>query len=95
MAISAGRLTQMISVLNPVLTRNAAGEMTEEWVSCGKIHADISGTGSRELMQYGADLAQAEIRIRGLGGSWPRFLSRSATDDAKRCVSILQRHRRH
>lgn len=35
MAISAGRLTQMISVLNPVLTRNAAGEMTEEWVSCG------------------------------------------------------------
>ncbi|EFE8004237.1 TPA: head-tail adaptor protein, partial [Escherichia coli] len=41
MAISAGRLTQMISVLNPVLTRNAAGEMTEEWVSCGKIHADI------------------------------------------------------
>ncbi|EOL2306243.1 hypothetical protein E9047_005593, partial [Escherichia coli] len=24
MAISAGRLTQMISVLNPVLTRNAA-----------------------------------------------------------------------
>ncbi|ENW8500722.1 hypothetical protein OSK71_28135, partial [Escherichia coli] len=25
MAISAGRLTQMISVLNPVLTRNAAG----------------------------------------------------------------------
>ncbi|ENU7497615.1 hypothetical protein ACOYZT_005530, partial [Escherichia coli] len=26
MAISAGRLTQMISVLNPVLTRNAAGE---------------------------------------------------------------------
>ncbi len=33
MAISAGRLTQMISVLNPVLTRNAAGEMTEEWVS--------------------------------------------------------------
>ncbi|ENZ0043244.1 hypothetical protein ABU95_RS24405, partial [Escherichia coli] len=28
MAISAGRLTQMISVLNPVLTRNAAGEMT-------------------------------------------------------------------
>ncbi|ENT8514582.1 hypothetical protein U9452_25470, partial [Escherichia coli] len=27
MAISAGRLTQMISVLNPVLTRNAAGEM--------------------------------------------------------------------
>ncbi|MCM4957995.1 hypothetical protein MMN87_27750, partial [Escherichia coli] len=31
MAISAGRLTQMISVLNPVLTRNAAVEMTEEW----------------------------------------------------------------
>ncbi|EOQ1604621.1 hypothetical protein NK332_RS24955, partial [Escherichia coli] len=30
MAIYAGRLTQMISVLNPVLTRNAAGEMTEE-----------------------------------------------------------------
>ena len=30
MAISAGRLTQMISVLKPVLTRNAAGEMTEE-----------------------------------------------------------------
>ncbi|MCM4637989.1 hypothetical protein MMN86_26595, partial [Escherichia coli] len=27
MAISAGRLTQMISVLKPVLTRNAAGEM--------------------------------------------------------------------
>ncbi|HGV7737792.1 TPA: hypothetical protein IEL27_RS25860, partial [Escherichia coli] len=26
MAIYAGRLTQMISVLNPVLTRNAAGE---------------------------------------------------------------------
>ncbi|MDA6355843.1 hypothetical protein OSL35_27060, partial [Escherichia coli] len=25
MAISAGRLTQMISVLKPVLTRNAAG----------------------------------------------------------------------
>ncbi|HHL9204531.1 TPA: hypothetical protein ACQ8U0_005193, partial [Escherichia coli] len=25
MAISAGRLTQMISILNPVLTRNAAG----------------------------------------------------------------------
>ncbi|HGU2890623.1 TPA: hypothetical protein ACM8FK_005647, partial [Escherichia coli O103:H2] len=24
-------MTQMISVLNPVLTRNAAGEMTEEW----------------------------------------------------------------
>ncbi|HDX1592120.1 TPA: hypothetical protein RN685_004702 [Escherichia coli] len=43
MAISAGRLTQMISVLNPVLTRNAAGEMTEEWVSCGKIHADNGG----------------------------------------------------
>ena len=48
MAISAGRLTQMISVLNPVLTRNAAGEMTEEWVSCGKIHADIRGRSSRE-----------------------------------------------
>ncbi len=36
----------MISVLNPVLTRNAAGEMTEEWVSCGKIHADIRGRSS-------------------------------------------------
>ena len=48
MAISAGRLTQMISVLNPVLTRNAAGEMTEEWVSCGKIHADIRGRSSRD-----------------------------------------------
>ncbi len=47
MAISAGCLTQMISVLNPVLTRNAAGEMTEEWVSCGKIHADIRGRSSR------------------------------------------------
>lgn len=55
MAISAGRLTQMISVLNPVLTRNAAGEMTEEWVSCGKIHADIRGRSSRERMQSGAE----------------------------------------
>ncbi|WP_096855884.1 head-tail adaptor protein [Escherichia coli] len=63
MAISAGRLTQMISVLNPVLTRNAAGEMTEEWVSCGKIHADIRGRSSRERMQSGAEMAQAEIRI--------------------------------
>ncbi len=65
MAISAGRLTQMISVLNPVLTRNAAGEMTEEWVSCGKIHADIRGRSSRERMQSGAEMAQAEIRIMG------------------------------
>ncbi|EGN7608794.1 phage head completion protein, partial [Escherichia coli] len=55
MAISAGRLTQMISVLKPVLTRNAAGEMTEEWVSCGKIHADIRGRSSRERMQSGAE----------------------------------------
>ncbi len=70
MAISAGRLTQMISVLNPVLTRNAAGEMTEEWVSCGKIHADIRGRSSRERMQSGAEMAQAEIRIwvRGQSG---------------------------
>ncbi len=60
MAISAGRLTQMISVLNPVLTRNAAGEMTEEWVSCGKIHADIRGRSSRERMQSGAEMAQAK-----------------------------------
>lgn len=68
--LSAGRLTQMISVLNPVLTRNAAGEMTEEWVSCGKIHADIRGRSSRERMQSGAEIAQAEIRIwvRGQSG---------------------------
>ena len=59
MAISAGRLTQMISVLNPVLTRNAAGEMTEEWVSCGKIHADIRGRSSRERMQSGSPFPSA------------------------------------
>lgn len=70
MAISAGRLTQMISVLNPVLTRNAAGEMTEEWVSCGKIHADIRGRSSRERMQSGAEMAQAEIRIWVRGQSY-------------------------
>ena len=70
MAISAGRLTQMISILNPVLTRNAAGEMTEEWESCGKIHSDIRGRSSRERMQSGAEMAQAEIRIwvRGQSG---------------------------
>ncbi len=53
MAISAGRLTQMISVLNPVLTRNAAGEMTEEWVSCGKIHADIRGRAGADAVRCG------------------------------------------
>ncbi len=72
MAISAGRLTQMISVLNPVLTRNAAGEMTEEWVSCGKIHADIRGRSSRERMQSGAEmvalgLLEQKIHARGPG----------------------------
>ncbi len=69
MAISAGRLTQMISVLNPVLTRNAAGEMTEEWVSCGKIHADIRGRSSRERMQSGAEMlhdGSSDGRRRGI-----------------------------
>ncbi|WP_069985867.1 phage head completion protein, partial [Escherichia coli] len=63
MAISAGRLTQMISVLNPVLTRNAAGEMTEEWVSCGKIHADIRGRIMRDGMTTVADNWTSSIRI--------------------------------
>ncbi len=67
MAISAGRLTQMISVLNPVLTRNCCRrKMTEEWVfHAGKIHADIRGRSSRERMQSGAEMAQAEIRNLG------------------------------
>ncbi|STQ29335.1 putative phage head-tail adaptor [Escherichia coli] len=68
MAISAGRLTQMISVLNPVLTRNAAGEMTEEWVSCGKIHADIPGQ-----EQPGADAVRCG---NGAGGN-PHLGTRS------------------
>ncbi len=69
MAISAGCLTQMISVLNPVLTRNAAGEMTEEWVSCGKIPGYPWQEQPRR-MQSGAEMAQAEIRIwvRGQSG---------------------------
>ena len=83
MAISAGRLTQMISVLNPVLTRNAAGEMTEEWVSCGKIHADIRGRSSRERMQSGAEMAQAEIRIWVRGQSGREITA--ASPDPERC----------
>ncbi|MBW2899035.1 head-tail adaptor protein [Escherichia coli] len=69
MAISAGRLTQMISVLNPVLTRNAAGEMTEEWVSRGKTHAAIPARSSRDRMQSGADIPQAGCRISFRGQS--------------------------
>ncbi len=98
MAISAGRLTQMISVLNPVLTRNAAGEMTEEWVSCGKIHADIRGRSSRERMQSGAEMAQAEIRIwvRGQSGREITAASRlhvltdfSGLEDISRDLQLL------
>ena len=68
MAISAGRLTQMISVLNPVLTRNAAGEMTEEWVSCGKIQCGYPGQ-----EQPGADAVRCG---NGSGGN-PHLGARS------------------
>ncbi|WP_096174590.1 phage head closure protein [Escherichia coli] len=67
---AAGSGCSPVRKWRPVLTRNAAGEMTEEWVSCGKIHADIRGRSSRERMQSGAEMAQAEIRIwvRGQSG---------------------------
>ncbi|WP_071527776.1 phage head completion protein, partial [Escherichia coli] len=69
MAISAGRLTQMISVLNPVLTRNAAGEMTEEWVSCGKIHADIRAEQpGADAVRCGNGAAEIRIWVRGQSG---------------------------
>ncbi len=65
MAISAGRLTQMISVLNPVLTRNAAGEMTEELGVMRENSCGYPWQEQPERMQSGAEMAQAEIRIWG------------------------------
>lgn len=69
MAISAGRLTQIIIVLNPKLTRNTSGEMTEQWLECGRIHADIRGRSSREMMQAAAEISQADVRVWVRGGS--------------------------
>ena len=53
-----------------IFGHTVAGEKTEEWVSCGKLHADIRGRSSRERRQSGAEMAQAEIRIwvRGQSG---------------------------
>ncbi len=68
MAISAGRLTQMISVLNLVLTRNAAGEIDGRM---GVMRENSCGYPRRE--QPGADAVRCG---NGAGGN-PHLGARS------------------
>jgi SPP1 family predicted phage head-tail adaptor len=69
MAISAGKLIQIIVIQNPVHIRDASGQPVETWVDGETIRADIRGSG-RELMAAGAEIAQADVRVwvRGKSG---------------------------
>ena len=70
MAISAGRLIQVIVIQNPVHIRDASGQPVEKWVDGETIRADIRGRSGRELMAAGAEIAQADVRVwvRGKSG---------------------------
>jgi SPP1 family predicted phage head-tail adaptor len=70
MAISAGKLIQIIVIQNPVHIRDASGQPVETWVDGETIRADIRGRSGRELMAAGAEIAQADVRVwvRGKSG---------------------------
>lgn len=70
MAISAGKLIQIIVIQNPVHIRDASGQPVESWVDGETIRADIRGRSGRELMASGAEIAQADVRVwvRGKSG---------------------------
>lgn len=70
MAISAGKLIQVISIQNPVYSRSPSGQPIETWEDKGSIRADVRGRSGREKMLSGAETAQADIRIwvRGKSG---------------------------
>ncbi|PVJ76410.1 head-tail adaptor protein, partial [Salmonella enterica subsp. enterica serovar Senftenberg] len=50
MAISAGRLIQVIVIQNPVHIRDNSGQPVEIWEDGETIRADIRGRSGRELM---------------------------------------------
>ena len=70
MAISAGKLIQIIVIQNPVHIRDASGQPVETWVDGETIRADIRGRSGRELMAAGAEIARADVRVwvRGKSG---------------------------
>lgn len=70
MAISAGRLIQVIVIQNPVHIRDNSGQPVEIWEDGETIRADIRGRSGRELMAAGAEIAQADVRVwvRGKSG---------------------------
>ncbi|WP_180263325.1 phage head closure protein [Enterobacter hormaechei] len=78
MAISAGKLIQIIVIQNPVHIRDASGQPVETWVDGETIRADIRGRSGRELMAAGAEIAQADVRVwvRGKSGETITAVSR-------------------
>lgn len=70
MAISAGKLIQIVVIQNPVHIRDNSGQPVETWSDGETIRADIRGRSGRELMAASAEIAQADVRIwvRGKSG---------------------------
>ncbi|EHC3128318.1 phage head closure protein, partial [Salmonella enterica subsp. enterica serovar Orion] len=70
MAISAGKLIQILMIQNPVHIRDDSGQPVETWEDGETIRADIRGRSGRELMSAGAEIAQADVRVwvRGKSG---------------------------
>ncbi|EAT7177338.1 head-tail adaptor protein, partial [Salmonella enterica subsp. enterica serovar Senftenberg] len=50
MAISAGKLIQILMIQNPVHIRDDSGQPVETWEDGETIRADIRGRSGRELM---------------------------------------------
>ncbi|WXT45388.1 phage head closure protein [Salmonella enterica subsp. enterica serovar Infantis] len=88
MAISAGRLIQVIVIQNPVHIRDNSGQPVEIWEDGETIRADIRGRSGRELMAAGAEIAQADVRV------WVRGKSGEKITAASRLkVQKLRRYR--
>lgn len=60
--IRASDLSEIVDLLRPVRSRNAANETIETFVSAGRVYAEIEEGGGREF--YAAEKLQTQKKIR-------------------------------
>ncbi len=89
----AGRLRHPIVIQVPTITRDAAGAEVTTWTELARCWAGIEPLSGRELIQAGAEQAEADVRIvlRYTTGITPRcrVVKEATASEAERVFQII------